>query len=237
MAAHVSQGNSQRKLHAKRLDRKGNAMQHFGIAGQHVGNIHFLRTQAFARTRESGIERNHLQLVSTFNGRIRLERRDHISVFLIVVSFDRTHGNRRIPPIGVVPHGAQRTIDAVGRADYHGLILTGTLLTAAMLPLTHLPTSNHFQEKCDDRGDDKRSSRQGKIENKSKRTVSDDGEQRCVDDFRIQLVAFRHHMAMIRSGKGEAQHPNEAEADEEQPERHELIDGIICGIVGPKTDG
>ena len=144
VAAHVSQGNSQRKLHAKRLDRKGNAMQHFGITGKHVGNIHFLRTQAFARTRESGIERNHLQLVGTFNGRIRLERRDHISVFLITVNFDRTHGNRRIPPIGVVPHGTQRTIDTVGRADHHGLILTGTLLTAAMLPLTHLPTGDDF---------------------------------------------------------------------------------------------
>ena len=144
MTAHICQRHGQRKLHAKGFDRKRNAMQHFGITGKHVGNVHFLRTQAFARTRESGIERDHLQFVGTFNGRIRLERRDHISVFLITVNFDRTHGNRRIPPIGVVPHGTQRTIDTVGRADPHGLILTGTLLTAAMLPLTHLPTGDDF---------------------------------------------------------------------------------------------
>ena len=237
MTAHICQRHGQRKLHAKRFDRKRNAMQHFGITGKHVGNVHFLRTQAFARTRESGIERNHLQLIGTLNGRIRIERRDHIGVFLVAVGFDRAHGNRRIPPIGVILHGTQRTIDAVGRADHHGLILAGTLLTTAMLPLTHLPARNHFQEKCDDRSDDKRGSRQRKIENKRKRAVGDDGEQRCVNDFRIQLVTFRHHMAMIRSGKSEAQHPNQTEADEEQPERHDMDDGIICGIVGPKTDG
>ena len=44
-------------------------------------------------------------------------------------------------------------------------------------------------------------------------------------------------MAMIRSSKSETQHPDETEADEEQPERHSPIDGIICGIIDPKTDG
>ncbi len=28
--------------------------------------------------------------------------------------------------------------------NHHGLILTGALLTAAMLPLTHLPTGDDF---------------------------------------------------------------------------------------------
>ena len=188
-------------------------MQHFGITRQHVGNIHFLSAKAFARAGERGIKRDHLQHIGTLNGGIRLERSDHIRVFLAAVSFNRAYCDRRIPPIGIILHGTQRTVNAVGRTNHHGLILARTFFAAAMQPLTHLPTGNHFQKERDDRGNDKCRSWKRKFENKRNRAIRDNSEQRSVDDLRVQLIALRHHMPMVCTDDRKAQYPNGTEAN------------------------
>ncbi len=101
---------------------------------------------------------------------------------------------------------------------------------------THLPTFNHRQKERDDRCCDQCGTGQVEIECERQAAVQQDGEQRSIDNLRIQFITIRHEMSMVRAGKCQAQHPNQAEAEQEQPERHGSYDGDVCFTVDQQAD-
>lgn len=101
---------------------------------------------------------------------------------------------------------------------------------------THLPTFDHCQKERDDRCRDQCGTGQIEIECERQAAVQQNGEQRSIDDFRIQFITIGHEMSMVRAGKCQAQHPNQTEAEQEQLERHGSHDGDVRFAIDQQTD-